>query len=140
MKHMRMQHIHHLGAAAALAVAAVWSPAALAQASSPSRAEVKAETRQAVKDKATTPAGEGVAGEAKAPDMKTSRTRAERKAQTRADRKEGNLAAAGPAPDYPKNSKSKGTKTRAERKAETAQARKEGKLAPAGEGSAAPAK
>jgi len=135
-----MKPTRFLGAAAACALTLIWTSGAYAQASAPSRADVKAETKQAVKDKTVTPAGEGVADETKAPGTKTNRTRADRKAQTREDRKEGNLAAAGPAPDYPKNSKSKGTKTRAERKAETAQARKEGKLAPAGEGSAAPAK
>ena len=128
-----MKSSRTFGVATAFAISLAWPALVQAQASSPSRAEVKAQTKQAVKDRATTPAGEGIPDETKAPDTKSAKTRAERKAQTMEDRKEGQLAPAGTRPDYPKGSKSKGEKTRAERKAETREARKEGKLAPAGE-------
>ena len=128
-----MKNSRTFGVATAFAISLACPALALAQASSPTRAEVKAQTKQAVKDRATTPAGEGIPDETKAPDTKSTKTRAERKAQTMEDRKEGQLAPAGTRPDYPKGSKSKGDKTRAERKAETRDARKEGKLTPAGE-------
>ncbi len=121
------------GAAAAFAISLACPALVMAQASSPTRADVKAQTKQAVKERTTTPAGEAVPDETKSPDTKSSKTRAERKAQTMEARKAGGLAPAGTSPDYPKGSKSKGDKTRAERKAEASQARKEGKLAPAGE-------
>jgi hypothetical protein len=134
-----MKSSRTFGVAAAFAISLTCPALVMAQASSPTRAEVKAQTKQAVKERATTPAGEAVPDETKAPDTKSTKTRAERKAQTMEARKGGELAPAGTKPDYPKGSKAKSDKTRAERKEETRQARKEGKLAPAGE-SATPAK
>lgn len=113
---------------------------AVAQASSPERAAIKAQTKEAVRNRATTPAGEGVPDQAKAPDTKSSQTRAERKAQTRQAVRDGAIPPAGEGvKDEAKAPDTKSAKTRVERKAETRKARKEGKLVPAGE-SPTPAK
>lgn len=116
------------------------SPTAFAQASSPTRAAVKAETRAAEQAGKLTPAGEG-ANPTIAPAAGPSTTRAERKAATLAARKAGTLTPAGPNQKADvADQKRTTTKTRAERKAETIEARKKGELAPAGEGPGSPTK
>ena len=68
----------------AAVAAAMFAQASFAQASAPaSRAEVKAETKAAEKAGKLTPAGEGAAPVAKS-DEKSTMTRAERKAATKA--------------------------------------------------------
>ena len=120
-------------------VAAAFSQLAFAQSeSSPSRAEVKAQTRAAQKAHELTPAGEGPIAE-KPSRTRSTKTRAERKGETLQARNDGNLPRTGPAADlkveraaYAVPSK----KTRAERKTETLSAAKAGKLIPAGEAGA----
>lgn len=127
---------------AALAVVATFCwQSAMAQASAPlSRAEVKAETRDAEKSGKLTPAGQGGAPAA-APAAGPTKTRAQRKAETIEARKAGTLAPAGSTQKADVADRLKPTtKTRAERKAETREAAKKGELVPAGEGTAAPKK
>ena len=112
-----------LGAVAA--AVAVFSQGAFAQASSPTRAEVKAEAKKG----SIAPAGEG-------PMVKTPKgsetTKEARKAQTKAEQKAGNIAPAG---DRPGAGPGKGSETTKEaRKAQTKAEQKAGKLTPAGEG------
>ena len=118
-----------LALSAIVAAVAVFSQGAFAQASSPTRAEVKAEARTG----ALAPAGQGP--EAVVP--KTSdKTRAQRKAQTKADEKSGALKPAGDAADMKKDgavAAKTSDKTRAERKAQTKADIKAGKTVPAGE-------
>ena len=119
---------------AIVAALAVFSQGAFAQASSPTRAEVKAEAKKG----SLAPAGEGPGAMASAP-MGTDKTRAERKATTKTDAKSGGLKPAGDAADMKddKADKMKGTdKTRAERKAQTKADVKAGKTQPAGEAAA----
>jgi hypothetical protein len=100
-----------------------------------SRADVKAQTRAANK------AGELASGEATPPEKqaptKSTKTRAQRKAETMEARRKGELPSPGEATYKTnmsqQNATAKSTKTRAERKAETAEAVKQGKLAPVGE-------
>ena len=117
---------------AIVAALAVFSQGAFAQASSPTRAEVKAETKTAEKAGKLTPAGEGPGAMASAP-TGTDKTRAERKAQTKADAKSGALKPAGDAADMKSGATSGSDKTRAERKAQTKADIKSGKTQPAGE-------
>jgi hypothetical protein len=116
-------------------VASPW-PAAFAQSDtkSPTRAEVKEETRAANKSRELMPAGEGSPPVAKKPAPST-KTREERKAETMQARKEGQLQPGGQATYKASISQSsaKSTKARTDVKAETVQAGKEGKLMPAGE-------
>jgi len=74
----------------------------------------------------------------------SNKTRADRKAETRAARKSGELAPAGEAEEskdqMAEDSSKHFTKTRAQRKAEVRQDAKAGKLIPAGEGPTAPSK
>ncbi len=117
---------------AIVAAVAVFSQGAFAQASSPTRAEVKAEAKTG----ALAPAGEGPGAMGKQPPTSSDKTRAERKAQTKADVKPGKTDPAGDAVELKmdKADKSKGTdKTRAERKATTKADIKSGKTQPAGE-------
>ena len=79
-----------LALSAIVAAVAVFSQGAFAQASSPTRAEVKAEAKKG----ALAPAGEGP--QAVVPKT-TDKTRAERKAQTKADAKAGKMTPAGEA-------------------------------------------
>ena len=84
-----------LALSAIVAAVAVFSQGAFAQASSPTRAEVKAETKAAEKSGALTPAGEGpVVGQ---PGRSSETTRAARKAKTKAEAKAGQLTPAGQA-------------------------------------------
>jgi hypothetical protein len=115
-----------LALSAIVAAVAVFSQGAFAQASSPTRAEVKAEAKKG----ALAPAGEGP--QAVVPKT-TDKTRAERKAQAKADEKAGNIKAAGEGVDAKTKVASGSDKTRAERKAQTKADAKAGKLTPAGE-------
>ena len=113
-----------LGAVAA--AVAVFSQGAFAQASSPTRAEVKAEAKTG----SLAPAGEGPM--TKQPAKTSDKTRDERKATTKADAKSGNLKPAGEGAemkDY-KAAKSKtSTADRADVKADSKAAVKSGKTA-----------
>jgi len=116
----------------ASAAFAVFAQGAFAQASAPvSRADVKAETKAAPK----TPAGQGpgamTSGKAGPSDL----TRDERKTQTKADAKSGQLAPAGEAGAQKQEKAEKTTKstmTKEERKAQAKADQKAGKMAPAG--------
>lgn len=114
-----------LGAVAAAAVA-VFSQGAFAQASSPTRAEVKADAKTAAKG----PTGEAQTN-SKQPSTMSDKTRAERKATTRMDAKTGEIKEAGEKPTA-MPSKSSDT-TRAERKSKTKAAAKSGEIPAAGE-------
>jgi hypothetical protein len=115
-----------LGAVAA--AVAVFSQGAFAQAaSSPTRADVKAEAK----------ANRSAAGEhtgSTTPGKGSETTKEARKAQTQADRKSGSLAATGEAGDLKGTQPGKGSQVdRAARKADTKAAVKSGKTQPAGE-------
>jgi len=100
-----------------------------------SRSDIKAETRAAEKAGRLTPAGEGSPTDA-TPSTASTRTRAERKAETLQARKDGLLRKPGPAPEYVEAramAKRPSTTTRAERKAATSAAAKAHQLTPAGE-------
>ncbi len=118
-----------LALSAIVAAVAVFSQGAFAQASSPTRAEVKAQAKTG----SLAPAGEGPM----ASNPTTSdKTRAERKAMTKADAKGGALKPAGDAADMKKDGAKEvvtSDKTRAERKAQTKADIKAGKTQPAGE-------
>jgi len=116
-----------LGAVAA--AVAVFSQGAFAQAaSSPTRAEVKAEAKKG----ALAPAGEATGSVT--PGKGSNTTREERKATTKADRASGNLKATGEAGDLKGTQPGKGSEVdRTARKADTKAANKAGKLTPAGE-------
>lgn len=116
-------------AAVAAAGCAMTSPVLAQDSTSSSRAEVKAETRAALKAHQILPAGEAAA----VPEtpFRSNKTRAQRKAETVVARKTGQLLPAGeiglkPAPFHSE-------KTRAQRKGETLAAAKAKKLIPAGE-------
>lgn len=101
----------------------------------PSRAEIKAETRTALKAGQLTPAGEG--SPAAAPQSPSTKTRAQRKAETLQARKAGELRRAGLEPEWKAAraaARVPSTTTRAERKATTLAAARAGQLTPAGEG------
>jgi hypothetical protein len=124
-----------LGAVAA--AVAVFSQGAFAQASSPTRAEVKAEAKSGP----LAPAGEGPGAMGKQPSTASDKTRADRKATTKAERSSGELKPAGeavkPAGAMGKDDKSEKSTasmtTRADRKAQTKADIKAGKTQPAGE-------
>lgn len=127
-----------------LAVAALLlaTTGALAQTASPSRAEIKAETRAAEKAGQLTPAGEG-SPRSYIPTTPSTLTRAERKAATLQARKAGELRKPGPEPEWKAAralARAPSTTTRAERKSSTLAAAKAGSLVPAGEGVDAPRK
>jgi hypothetical protein len=79
------------------------------------------------------PAGE-IATDPKAAKVTSTRTRAERKAETRIAVKSGSLPSIGETGTDPRPTKLTSNKTRAARKAETRAAAKAGLLPPAGEG------
>jgi hypothetical protein len=122
--------------ATVLAAAVASAPAALAQTDGApvSREQVKQETR------AANMAGQIRTGELNAPvaPMVSTKTRAERKAETLAASRNGELASTG-AREYreynvaPRDALAHSTKTRAERKAETMDAIKNKQIMPAGE-------
>ena len=116
--------LHPIRTAMALLAATCLGSAAFAQtaASSPSRAEVKAETRALEKAGKLEPAGPGgTQAERMAPPSRSTKTRAERKAETVAASKKGELKPAGAAPSKAERMAAppKSTKTRAERKSES---------------------
>ena len=115
-----------LALSAIVAAVAVFSQGAFAQASSPTRAEVKAEAKKG----SLAPAGEGP--QAVVPKT-TDKTRAERKAQAKADEKAGAIKPAGEGVEAKTNVTAGSDKTRAERKAQTKADVKAGKTVPAGE-------
>lgn len=119
-----------LALSAIVTAVAVFSQGAFAQASSPTRAEVKAQAKTG----ALAPAGEGPGAMTAPPSKKSDKTRAERKATTRMDRASGKLKPTGEAADLKDGQPAAGsTTTRAERKATTKAAAKAGTLQPAGE-------
>ena len=122
--------------ATVLAAAAAAAPAALAQTDGApvSREQVKQETR------AANMAGQIPTGELTAPvaPMLSTKTREERKAETLAASRRGELASTGQRQYYeyniaPREALAHSTKTRAERKAETMDAIKNKQIMPAGE-------
>ena len=132
--------------AATAALSAAFMQAGLAQtdSASPTRSEIKSETRAAERAHQLTPAGEAVYP----PPVKqapSKYTRGERKNATLTARKSGELIPAGDAGVEEKDAKDmarapKSTKTRAQRKAETLAAAKAHQLIPAGEGPFTPTK
>ncbi len=117
-----------LGAIAA--AVAVFSQGAFAQASSPTRAEVKAEAKTG----SLAPAGQGPIGSA--PSRTSDTSRAERKATTKMARDAGTLKPAGEGAELKNDmaDKNKGSNTtRADRKAMTKADIKAGKTQPAGD-------
>jgi hypothetical protein len=123
------------------ALALAFAPFASSQGSEPlTRAQVKAETRALEKAGKLTPAGEGVPS-APEKDFKSTKTRAERKDETRLAAKNHELQPTGAAGSWKADNALRAqptTRSRPERKAETRVAAKEGKLTPAGEGANTP--
>ncbi len=118
-----------LSAIAAAAVA-VFSQGTFAQASTPSRAEVKAEA----KTSATAPTGEAQTM-SKQPSTMSDKTRAERKSTTKAAAKAGEIPDAGEKGEMQRTKKpsTSSNTTRAERNAKTKAATKAGEIPDAGE-------
>jgi hypothetical protein len=119
-----------LGAVAA--AIAVFSQGAFAQASSPTRADVKAEAKKG----SLAPAGEGPGTNPEKSQQSTmsDKSRADRKATTKADRSAGALKPAGEAADMKDGAPTKGSNTdRATRKSDTKAAVKARATQPAGE-------
>jgi len=118
-----------------------FAPIAFSQgAASPSRAEVKAETRALEKSGKLTPAGEGTSSGPEK-NFQSSKTRAERKSETRLAAKNHELIPTGNAGLYKADVALRAqptTRSRAERRAETRVAEKNRQLIPAGEGPDAP--
>jgi hypothetical protein len=119
---------------AVVAAIAVFSQGAFAQASMPSRAEVKAEAKTG----ALAPAGEGPGAMAgsKNTNGKSTKTRMERKAETRTAKATGNLKPAGDGNEKETSDDTRAKPTvnsRADRKATTKALNKSGGLEPAGE-------
>ena len=129
-------------AVAALSAGFAFVGASSAQSSaSPSRAEVKAETRALEKEGKLVPAGEGSLQPAPLPP--SHKTRGERKAETLEARKAGTLRRTGLEPEWKEAralAKQPSTTTRAQRKATTLEAARAHELTPAGEGVDAPKK
>ncbi len=119
---------------AVAAAVAVFSQGAFAQASSPTRAEVKAEAKKG----SLAPAGEGPGTnpEKSQPSTMSDKSRADRKATTKADRASGGLKPAGEAAELKDDKAEKakgGMVNRADRKADTKAAVKARTTQPAGE-------
>lgn len=118
------------------AIAATASLAAWGQNSAPlpSRADVKAETRTAGRSGQLTPTGEG--SPVAAPQPRSTKTRAQRKAETLQSRIAGELPRAGLEPEWKaarQEARVPSTTTRAERKSATLAAARANQLKPAGE-------
>ena len=128
----------------AAVAASMFAQATFAQPSAPAaRADVKAETKAAVKDGTIPKAGEGpVAPRVAASGGMSGKTRADRKAETQADRKDNKLTPAGEAvrPAAAPVPATGSTAARADVKAETKAAVKDGTIPKAGEGQVAPKK
>ena len=126
-------------AAVALLSAALLSQRAMAEqpASPPlSRETVEADTRAAQRAGRMTPAGEGSVSNEGA-NIRSSKTRAQRKAETLKASKEGDTTPAGEGGNRAADRRAASqpsTFSRAERKAETLRAAKRGELLPSGEG------
>jgi len=120
-----------LALSALVAAVAVFSQGAFAQASSPTRAEVKVQAKSST----GAPTGEAAnAPEKNVTSTKSTKTRAERKAETKMARDAGTLKPAGEAAGIKSGTPSAGSDTtRADRKATTKAAAKAGGLQPAGE-------
>jgi hypothetical protein len=107
-----------LALSAIVTAVAVFSQGAFAQASSPTRAEVKAQAKTG----ALAPAGEGPGAMATESSKTSDKTRAQRKSQTKMDRQSGSLKPAGEGAELKNDiaDRKKGTTVnRADRKAET---------------------
>jgi hypothetical protein len=120
-----------LALSAVAAAVAMFSQGAFAQASAPTRADVKAEAKGAAK----APTGEAQTM-SKQPSTMSDKSRADRKETTKMDKAGGNLKPAGEAASVKEDKamKSTGTETtRAERKAKTKAANKAGEIPAAGE-------
>jgi hypothetical protein len=104
---------------------------AAAQASSPSRADVKSEAAAATKSGETSAGVRRVDPKSSAPP--STMTREERKKTTAEANKAGQIAGPGVHGPSGPTTTGKSTTTRAERKKATAEANKKGELAPAGE-------
>lgn len=123
----------------AAAAVAVFAQGTFAQttSTSPSRAEVKAETRAAEKAGKLAPAGQGPGAMSSGASAGMSdKSRATGKSETKAARAEGNLKPAGEASEMKDDKKEKmarSTKTRDERKAQTRADVKSRSIQPAGE-------
>jgi hypothetical protein len=125
----------------AAAAVALFAQGTFAQASSPSRADVKAETKAAEKNKQLTPAGEGPGAMSSGNTAGSTKTKAEGKAETKAAAKAHQLTPAGEGPGNAGTGATSGSNTSKEaRKAETKAAAKSKQLTPAGEGGDAPKK
>lgn len=108
---------------------AMFAQASFAQASAPTRAQVKAETKAAGANKG--PEGEALSTPVKPMPTTSVETRGEVKAETKAGPKMKPGEAMGG--DVSPAATSKSTKTRGQRKAETQAAKMNGQLEPAGE-------
>ena len=112
-----------------VAALAMFCATSMVNAQGESRDKVKAETKAAMKA-GTTPQGEGPAQE---PPLKTGKTRADRKAETKSAQARGEMVRGGEAsPSEGKASTQGVARKRSDVKAETAQAVKAGKI-PSGE-------
>ena len=124
------------------AIALAFAPLAFGQSTgSPTRSEVKAETRALAKSGRLTPAGEGSPINPAEKNFKSQKTRADRKGETRQAARNHELQPAGSASLWKADQKLRAQPTqnsRPDRKAETRLAQKERKLTPAGEGQDAP--
>ncbi len=124
-------------AAVLVGAASLVGQVAQAQASSPTRADVKAETRAA--EKAGQIPGPGVRGPTGHAPTGTPVNRADRKKATRDAEKAGQLTPPGASNRADNAIRAKPTtRSRAERKAETRAANKKGELVPAGQGPDSP--
>jgi len=122
---------------AAILAAGLGHQARAQSASSPTRADVKAQTVRAQKEHRLLPAGEAAA-QTPAPTTRSTTTRAQRKQETAQARAAGELLPAGDAASLKRDKQARSlmaNKTRAQRKAETLKAAKDNELVPAGEGS-----
>ena len=116
------------------AAVAVFSQGAFAQASSPTRAEVKAEAKAA--NKTTTTHGEAGNGDLKQPSTMSDKTRMQRKTDTKAALKAGEGESKSQTDSMKSGATAGSTTTRAERKATTKDALKTGQGTPKGDASA----
>ena len=124
--------------AAAVALLAQGAYAAEPASAPKTRADVKAETAAAAKNKELTPAGEGK--QAAPTKAKSDKTRTEVKSDTAALEKQGKLAPAGEGKSTTTPAPKTSDTTRAAVKADTTDAAKKKELTPAGEGPGAPKK
>ena len=132
---MRAPSVLPLCAACVAAAFLCGAASAQTEPASPSRAEVKAQTRAANKARQLAPAGEGPSADPMAKST-SGKTKAERKAETLQARKEGKLAPAGLAGQLKVDkamAAASSPRTKEERRSETRAANRARKMAPAGE-------